>query len=308
MKRKPARRPPAALALALAAALLGACGGGEPPAPGPVYSGVLGASEFTTGANRFPFGLVDRDGAFLEGAEVSARFSKLDGDESRFHSEAPAQWRVMEEEAAPHSHAGGEMHLRLAYRGFYAVDEAAFPEPGVWTAEFAVADGTPTRRSVFEVTAEGRAPAVAERAPRTANRTIRDVASFAELSTRAVERDDLHNASVAESLDAGKPFVVFFASPRFCVSALCGPVTDTLARAREELGGAVEFIHIEPWDLDAARNEGRRVPSPEMAEWGLETEPWTFIVGADGRIAARFEGPVSMAEAVAAVRAAQARA
>ena len=195
--------------------------------------------------------------------------------------------------------------MHLDYRGFYAVDEAVFPEPGVWTAEFVAADGTPTRPSVFEAAAESGALEAGGAAPPTANRTIRDVASFAELSTRMVERDDLHNVSVAEALDAGEPFVVFFASPQFCVSALCGPVTETLARAHAELGGAVEFIHIEPWDLDIARNEGRLVPSDELTEWGLETEPWTFVVGADGRIAARFEGPVALDEAVAAVRAAR---
>lgn len=295
-----------------ALAVFAACGDGAPPTPAAAYSGVLGASEFTVGANRFPFALADRDGAFLEDADVSVRFSKLDGGEARLHSEAAAQWRVME--AAPphpdeqahdaHSHVDGEAHLRLEYAGFYTAD-AAFPEPGVWAAEYAAADGTPTRRSVFEVTAQARAPAAGDAAPRTANPTIRD-AAFAELSTRAVERDELHNVSVAEALDAGKPFVVLFASPQFCVSALCGPVTETLALAREDLRGAVEFIHIEPWDLDAARSEGRLAPSDAMAEWGLETEPWTFVVGADGRIAARFQGPVAREEAVAAVRAAQA--
>ena len=302
MKSKPALRPPAALALA--AALLAACVGGETPTPSPIYSGVLGAAEFTVGTNRFPFGLADRDGAFLEDADISVRFSKLDGDVELFHSEANAQWRVMEEAEAPHSHADGGAHTHLDYRGFYAVDEAAFPEPGVWTAEFAVADGTPTRPVVFEVVAEGSTPNPGDAAPRTANRTLCD-AAFAELSTRAVERDDLHNASVTDALDAGEPFVVFFASPQFCVSALCGPVTETLARARAELGGAVEFIHIEPWNLDIARNEGRLVPSGELAEWGLETEPWTFVVGSDGRIASRFQGPVALSEAVAAVRAAR---
>ncbi len=33
-----------------------------------------------------------------------------------------------------------------------------------------------------------------------------------------------------------------------------------------------------------------------MREWKLETEPWTFLVGADGRIVERFEGAVSVRE------------
>lgn len=39
-----------------------------------------------------------------------------------------------------------------------------------------------------------------------------------------------------------------------------------------------------------------------MSEWGLETEPWVFIVGSDGRIAAKFEGIVSFEELEAAMR------
>ena len=37
-----------------------------------------------------------------------------------------------------------------------------------------------------------------------------------------------------------------------------------------------------------------------MQEWRLPTEPWVFVVGADGRIAAKFEGAVGVDELVAA--------
>jgi hypothetical protein len=39
-----------------------------------------------------------------------------------------------------------------------------------------------------------------------------------------------------------------------------------------------------------------------MRQWGLTTEPWTFLVGRDGLIKAEFEGPVSTGELAAAVR------
>ena len=38
-----------------------------------------------------------------------------------------------------------------------------------------------------------------------------------------------------------------------------------------------------------------------MREWRLKTEPWTFVVGADGKIAERFEGTVSTLELEAAL-------
>ena len=40
-----------------------------------------------------------------------------------------------------------------------------------------------------------------------------------------------------------------------------------------------------------------------MKEWKLQTEPWTFLVGADGRIAERFEGAVSVRELEEAIEA-----
>ncbi|MCY4582194.1 MAG: hypothetical protein OXE50_05255 [Chloroflexi bacterium] len=287
------------------AASLAACGG-EPEPPAPVYSGILAAAEFVAGPqpNRFPFGLVDKNGAFLKRADVSVRFFELDGEESRFHAEAQAVWREVEG-VTPHLHDDGEVHLHLEYAGVYVVDAVTFPSPGIWGAEFAIDGGTLTEGTAFRVQAEAGAPMVGDAAPRTQNRTVHE-APFPEISTRPVETDALHNVSVAEALDAGEPFVVFFASPQFCVSALCGPVTDALDRVHRELGGSVEVIHIEPWDLDAARNEGRLTPSTEMLEWGLPSEPWTFVVDDGGLIATRYEGLVAVEEVVGAVRAAQA--
>jgi hypothetical protein len=38
-----------------------------------------------------------------------------------------------------------------------------------------------------------------------------------------------------------------------------------------------------------------------MREWHLTTEPWTFLVGADGRIKAKFQAAVSAGELERAV-------
>jgi hypothetical protein len=39
-----------------------------------------------------------------------------------------------------------------------------------------------------------------------------------------------------------------------------------------------------------------------MRQWGLASEPWTFLVGRDGRIKAEFQGSVSEAELAVAIR------
>ena len=291
--------------LLVAAIVATACGGGAPGdgSRPTAYSGILSASEFVVGANRFPFGLVSRDGEFLEGAEVSVGFFSLNQPEPAFLAERAATWRTIQG-VTPHEHEGGEVHLHPIFQGVYVVDEIGIPDEGIWSAEFTAvaADGRKLRieGTAFEVLPAASAPAVGERVPASRHLTIHDVASFAELSTRAVA-DDLHNVSVVQALGLGEPFVVFFASPQFCVSAMCGPVTDTLEQAHDQLGGAVEFIHIEPWDLNAAREEGRLVRSPLMDEWRLPTEPWTFVIGSDGRVIKRFEGLVTVEETLAAL-------
>lgn len=308
-------------ALMLAVLALGACGSdAASPTPSSTeeatptataqiglsdrYSGLVAASEFVAGVNRFPFGLVDVNGQFLEGAAVNVRFFLVDGETATLKTEAPAHWRTIPDDFV-HVHEGGDEHLHLEFKGIYVVDEVLLPEPGIWIADFvALAGGNVSPKieeAGFRVLAEANAPTVGSRVPATANLTIND-APFVALSSRRVETDDLHNVSVAEARDSGEPFVVVFASPQFCVSAMCGPVVEVMDDAREALGGAVEFIHIEPWDLTAAREQGQLSPSPEALEWHLPTEPWVFVVDREGRVAKRIEGLATEDEIVAAVR------
>jgi hypothetical protein len=60
----------------------------------------------------------------------------------------------------------------------------------------------------------------------------------------------------------------------------------------------VRFIHVEVYEGNDPANGLNRW----MQEWRLPTEPWTFLVGARGIIAARFEGSVSVEELESAVR------
>lgn len=267
------------------------------------YSGLISASEFVIGSNRFPFGLVDVNGDFLEGAAVNVRFSFWDGEKAIFKTEALAHWRTIPADFI-HVHEDGKDHLHLEYQGIYVVDEVVLPQAGTWVADFIAHAGGSSpeiEEALFRVLPTAVAPMVGTRVPATRNRTIEET-SFVNLSTRRVEHDELHNVSIAEARNAGQPFVVVFASPQFCVSAMCGPVVEVMDRARKTLGGKVEFIHIEPWDLRAARERGELVPSAAILEWRLPTEPWVFVVDGEGRVAMRIEGIASQEEIVSAVK------
>jgi hypothetical protein len=101
-------------------------------------------------------------------------------------------------------------------------------------------------------------------------------------------------------LRAHVPFVVTFATPRYCSSRTCGPVVDVVERTRRRFAndGSIRFIHVEIYeDNDPRKGENRWV-----REWRLPSEPWTFLVGRDGRIKAKFEGSISSRELELAVR------
>ena len=60
----------------------------------------------------------------------------------------------------------------------------------------------------------------------------------------------------------------------------------------------VRYIHVEVYkDNNPGLGYNRW-----FKEWHLPTEPWTFLVGSDGRIKDRFEGSMSVNELAAAVR------
>jgi hypothetical protein len=122
---------------------------------------------------------------------------------------------------------------------------------------------------------------------------------FLRLTTRRPPDLGLLHASVASTLRARKPFVLVFATPRYCQSRTCGPVVDVVDAARRRFAGrGIRFIHVEIYrDNNPAKGFNRWVQ-----EWRLPSEPWTFLVGADGRIKDKFEGAISLAELSTAIR------
>lgn len=137
-------------------------------------------------------------------------------------------------------------------------------------------------------------PAVASKTPTIAS-TGRD---FSKLTTRTPPDESLLQHSIADSLAAGVPFVVTFATPKFCSSRTCGPVVDVVEEVQRRFDGAdVRFIHVEVFEgNDPAKGYNRW-----LQEWGLRTEPWTFLVDGAGKIVDRYEGVVSVSELEQAV-------
>jgi hypothetical protein len=149
------------------------------------------------------------------------------------------------------------------------------------------------------VRAHSYSPAVGAKAPASNTPTLSTThGKLAPLTTATHPDRALYTTSVAQALRAHEPFVVTFATPRFCTSRTCGPVVDVVSHVRRQFP-KVRFIHVEVYEGNDPANGYNRW----MKQWRLQSEPWVFVVGRDGRIRAKFEGSVSVQELGSAVRA-----
>lgn len=190
-------------------------------------------------------------------------------------------------------------------RGLYAVESITFPAAGYWNLEVSgtlTGGDHVTADAAFEVLSQPIVLDVGDKAPRTDNPVIgdRDVPEAA-IDSRAAIGDgipdpELHRTSIADAIAAHRPALVAFATPVYCVSQFCGPVTDMIADLAQAYADRADFIHVEIYrDFDAnqvnqAAIDWLLTPSGDLRE------PWVFLIGADGKIAASWDTMVSRSE------------
>ena len=261
---------------------------------------VLISSERTVGRNRLQVALLDRQNEPVLDADVALRFYRLAADGSQAPvAEAKAQ-RVTVTRSYVHRHADGTIERHQAGTVGAYVAYVDFPQPGTYQMEVLAVRrrrALPPVRLEFQVTEEGVGPKVGEPAPPSRQPVLRDVQEIDDIDSSLPKRAHMHSLRIADALGQGRPVVIAFATPAFCVSRLCGPVMDEVmdplyARYRQQ----AIFIHVEPYDLRAAREGRGLVLTQTMRQWGLYSEPWVFVLDGEGRVAAKFEGIVTLAE------------
>jgi hypothetical protein len=286
--------------LLLAAILAAGCGGSHStPAPGRTIDSLLkgpgptvaltqGAGSFVPGQVRFPFMVIANDARPIE--RPTARVFVSTGRDRKPFAATTARLEPIGIPGRSEAASGGVTR-------FY-VTHFEIRRPGRYWVFARPAGARIKGIAVFDVRAKLPVPRVGAKAPRSATPTLAD-APVASLTTARPPDRALLRYSVAASLAAHRPFVVTFATPKYCTSRVCGPVVDVVDAVRRGFASSrVRFIHVEVYtDNDPAKGYNRW-----MRQWGLTTEPWVFLVGSDGRVKAEFEGSVSEAELTAAVR------
>jgi hypothetical protein len=246
---------------------------------------ILVSADFAVGEPRISFAIFDGNEAAADVADVRLSAVAL-GDDLSATDQLPA-WT---------GQATGYADYEIPYWVFYPQLET----PGYWgmVAEITRGDGSTVRSDfLVEVKSAAAAPAVGAAAPASLNRTLATEPEISLLTSANDPDPAFYQLTVADAIASGRPTVVGFLTPAFCQTKWCAPVLDSLEIARAETGDAVNFIHIEVYD-----DFQELTVVKEMAEWGLETEPWVFVLDGEGQIVARFSGPLSPEELMTALR------
>lgn len=181
--------------------------------------------------------------------------------------------------------------------GVYVVD-LDLPTAGSYGIEFtttAAGDAPEVIRMVFDVQPSSPVVAVGDKAPASDTPTLADVGGdIVKLSTDPAPVAAFYETSIAQAIADKKPFVVAFATPKFCVTKQCGPTLDRLKPIAARHPG-VTVINVEPYELEfkdgslqPVLTNDRLTATATTTEWGLPTEPWVFVVDRNGVVTDSF--------------------
>lgn len=274
------------------------------------FSTTVIPTSVAVGPSRMLFALIDRaEGTLVSGATITAHYYRLAAD--------PEKEPTVSEDYATTDVTSRTLDLRgVAGDSTSPVNDAdlttlystvaTFDEPGYWGVALDVTvDGkTYQPRLKFWVLEKTPEIAIGEPAPRSEQLTLADVDDPIAISSQPEPNEAMLDQTVAAALETGKPVVVAFVTPAFCVTRFCGPVLDAVVQpAFEQYGDRVEFVHIEPYDLAKARAGSVLEPVPAVLEWGIQTEPFIFVIDAEGIVRAKLEGVTDLAELSEAIEA-----
>lgn len=306
----------AALASVCLALLMAACGGGSGRAS-PTTSPGAGVDDLAVSAanydlakgtpSRFTAGLETSDRRLVTFGTVTMRFAFAGTGQGEQPEAAgsPVEARYLAiagTDVPDPPPTAPQVVTAASARGVYAAS-TVFDRAGFWEVQVtAKIDGRSRRGTgAFQVLDGHRFPAPGDAALATENLTLAAPPELrAAVDSRAagggeVPDPELHRSTIASALAAERPVVVVISTPVYCISRFCGPVTDMVAELARDYGDRATFVHVEVW-----RDFQGKVINKAAAEWVMRdgdlAEPWVYVVGADGRISARFDNVVTRGE------------
>ena len=239
---------------------------------------VVVPTELVVGPERFAVGLFDAEGNMIHDASVHFHYYDLsDPEQAVLESEADA-YHLQEPEGPTTIYA----------------HERPFERAGDWGVEVEARrpDGSAARSRIgFRVAADSDSYTPGERAPALRTPTLADVNQDASLISSAAEPNlAFYELSLHQAISNGKPTLLLFATPAFCQTRFCGPAYETANRLHQEYGDRMNFIHVEVFTgLPNPAQSGFKL-APAVEAFGLESDPWAYLIDDQGTVVYRVEG------------------
>ena len=289
------------LAIAVSACSSSPGGGGspEPSGGGSSIAAEVASVDLYSGApQRFLVGMISADNRFVTFGQVHFAFAYT-GTADAPTDPQPGPEADAAYVATPATPSGGDgprLSLPSEARGIYQAEGVTFDRAGIWQVTV-TADirgvGPQSLVSAFAVGERPALPAPGQPALPTENLTVDSKdAPIGAIDSRAdttgeIPDRNLHEWTIAQAVHEGRPALVVFATPVYCVSQFCGPVTNAVEALSKRYADRAVFIHIEIW-----RDFQNNVINKAAADWlyrnGDLTEPWVYLIGPDGKILDRW--------------------
>ena len=247
----------------------------------------MGSTDLSVGFNRIFFGLLDSDMSHVRTQTVISTFVSVEISDSTLE-ELKIQTSAI------------FMRWPVGSGGVY-VTKVEFPKSGKWRMVVEIPNEDGSRNfglSDFVVNLKSLSPSIGATVPLSNNKTLGNVYELSQLTTSSIPDPELYELTINQAVSTGKPTLIVFASPAFCASGTCGPQVEIVSEIKDHYQGLVNFIHVEVYD-NPDKIDGDLLKaeiSPLMEEWGLFTEPFTFLIDANGFVHSKFEGFVTTVE------------
>jgi hypothetical protein len=280
------------------------------------------AEAFSTGENRYPFGVFERDRSQVADANVALYFAKVPSPKQAAKGKAApakggsavgkAEAKALDQPAiGPFPAAVESLQTQPAFRAqttasdpnaatvVYATD-INFPSNGEWRIAAVIKQGGKTTGTLLpsaEVGEFPKVPRAGQKAPFMHTPTPASVGGdLAKITTR-IPPDTQNEVDYADVLGK-EPIVLLFATPQFCQSRVCGPVVDVAEQVKQIYGDKAKFIHMEIYN----ENDPSKGVRPQVKAFHLPSEPWLFVIDRQGVIRKVIEGAFGVDQLTEAVK------
>lgn len=236
---------------------------------------VLGNISFTVEENRFPFLLREGSQRYKHAESVTVQVIDTAQDNK------PVIWE-------------GQASEFEDSEGPYYVIYPAITRSGLWNFEFDIQLTNGKTYSTNQVVNALSMP-IGLTAGQTAIPSDSLTAAgldklYGVITTDSTPNLAYYQMTIAQAVTSGRPSIIVFATPELCTRSLCNSVLESLDPIYVQFQDHFNFVHVETYNLET----GKKVPA--IVEWGLEENPWFYLIDSDGTIVYRCEGIFSAEE------------